>query len=149
MSAGKSLFDFPQSSYTVFPLLTLLSYFSPIPILVVLSAPSGIAAQFLTPLLAVALRKVSHGATTLEDSPQKAIVLLTGFYMVLVCILSATMSSTGQLLGNKTGYKNKEPRANKRSISTGLPHRMIATHEALYDIFPGKLSLNFMLESNH
>ncbi|KAJ7040569.1 hypothetical protein C8F04DRAFT_1391708 [Mycena alexandri] len=136
MSARQSLFDFPQSSYIAFPVLTLLSYFSPFPILIALSAPSGIAAKFLTPLLAVALRKVSHGATTLEDSPQKAIVLLTGFYMVLVYIFSATMSGTGQLLGNKTGYQNKEPRASKRSVSSGLPHRMIATHEALYDIFP-------------
>ncbi|KAJ7758034.1 hypothetical protein B0H16DRAFT_1689477 [Mycena metata] len=136
MSARKSLYDFPQSSYIAFPLLTSLGYLFSIPILVALSAPSGIAAKFLTPLLAVALRKVSHGATTLEDSPQKAIVLLTGFYVVLVHIFSGIMSATGQLLGNETGYKNKEPRANKRGISTGLPHRMIATHEALYDIFP-------------
>ncbi|KAJ6510978.1 hypothetical protein C8R45DRAFT_1207760 [Mycena sanguinolenta] len=45
------------------------------------------------------------------------------------------MSVTGQLLGNMTGYKNKEPRLVKRNITSGLPHRMIATHEALYDIF--------------
>ncbi|KAJ7932967.1 hypothetical protein B0H13DRAFT_2650624 [Mycena leptocephala] len=46
------------------------------------------------------------------------------------------MSATAQLMGNKTGYKNKEPRLNKRNLPPGLPHRMVATHEALYDIFP-------------
>jgi hypothetical protein len=30
-----------------------------------------------------------------------------------------------------------EPRLNKRNLPPGLPHRMVATHEALYDIFPG------------
>jgi hypothetical protein len=70
------------------------------------------------------------------------------------------MSAMGQVLGKKTGYKNKglslfeflpcdnssliklslEPRLNKRVITCGIPHRMIATHEALYDIFPGMCS---------
>ncbi|KAJ7248875.1 hypothetical protein B0H12DRAFT_713020 [Mycena haematopus] len=64
-----------------------------------------------------------------------AVALLTLFYVFSVFILSAIMSVTGQLLGNKAGYKNKEPRIAKRTIANGLPHRMIATHEALYDIF--------------
>ncbi|KAJ7167455.1 hypothetical protein C8R46DRAFT_1350460 [Mycena filopes] len=46
------------------------------------------------------------------------------------------MSAVAQLLGNRNGYKNKEPRLNKRTVTNGLPHRMLATHEALYDIFP-------------
>ncbi|KAJ7187267.1 hypothetical protein C8R46DRAFT_1342414 [Mycena filopes] len=139
MPASKSLFDFPRSSYIMFPLLTFLSYLSAIPILFALSGPSGLAAKFLTPLLLNALRSVSsHGTSTTEaeNNQQKAIVLLTAFYMACVYILSATMSSLGQLLGNGAGYHNREPRLNKRTITTGLPHRMIATHEALYDIFP-------------
>jgi len=46
------------------------------------------------------------------------------------------MSVTGQQLGNKDGYKNREPRQYKRCITSGLPHRMIAAHEALLEIFP-------------
>ncbi|KAJ7126169.1 hypothetical protein C8R44DRAFT_121239 [Mycena epipterygia] len=131
-----SLFDFPQTSYIVFPGLTFVSYLSPIPILSFLSAPSGPGARLLTPLISHALFAASNGAATPENSPQKAIALLTAFYLFAVYIASAIMSSTGQLLGNKTGYKNKEPRLNKRSLASGLPHRMVATHEALYDIFP-------------
>ncbi|KAJ6550875.1 hypothetical protein DFH09DRAFT_1168498, partial [Mycena vulgaris] len=44
------------------------------------------------------------------------------------------------LLGNKAGYKNREPHLNKRNLQSGLHHRMIATHEALYDIFPDNSS---------
>ncbi|KAJ7126178.1 hypothetical protein C8R44DRAFT_980030 [Mycena epipterygia] len=131
-----SLFDFPQTSSTVFPGLIFVSYLSPIPILFFLSRPSGLGARLLTPLLSRALFRVSNGAATPENSPQKAIALLTAFYVLAVYIGSATMSSTGQLLGNKAGYKNKEPRQNKRNLTSGLPHRMVATHEALYDIFP-------------
>ncbi|KAJ7101464.1 hypothetical protein B0H15DRAFT_816189 [Mycena belliarum] len=130
------LFDFPQSSYIVFPLATLGSYLSQIPVLAYLAAPGGLGARLVTPLLSRALVRVSHGAATLENSPQKAIVLLTGFYLASVYIGSAVLSTYGQLLGNKGGYKNKEPRFNKRSLPSGLPHRMVATHEALYDIFP-------------
>ncbi|KAJ6601170.1 hypothetical protein DFH09DRAFT_1020482 [Mycena vulgaris] len=137
MSASRrSLFDFPQTSYIVFPLVALGSYLSPIPILSFLSAPSGLGARLVTPLLSNALLKASNGASTVENNPQKAIVLLTAFYLAAVYIGSATMSSTGQLLGNKAGYKNKEPRFNKRNLPSGLPHRMVAAHEALYDIFP-------------
>ncbi|KAJ7760902.1 hypothetical protein DFH07DRAFT_426638 [Mycena maculata] len=134
-TSGRSLFDFPQTSYIVFPLLTFTSYLTPIPILSFLSAPSGFGARVLTPLLSRALIKASDGAPTVENSPQKAIALLTAFYLASVYIGSAVMSVTGQLLGNKVGYKNREPRFNKRNLS-GLPHRMVATHEALYDIFP-------------
>ncbi|KAJ7440327.1 hypothetical protein B0H11DRAFT_1827993 [Mycena galericulata] len=131
-----SLFDFPQSSYIVFPLVTFGSYLSPIPILSFLSAPSGLGARLFTPLLSNALLKVSDGTATVQNNPQKAIALLTAFYLASVYIGSATMSVTGQLLGNKTGYRNREPRLNKRNLPTGLPHRMVATHEALYDLFP-------------
>ncbi|KAJ7482734.1 hypothetical protein FB451DRAFT_1235945 [Mycena latifolia] len=131
-----SLFDFPQDSYIFFPLATLGSYISPIPLLSFLSAPSGLGARLVTPILSTALFKVSNGASTAENSPQKAIMLLTVFYMTSVYIVSAGMSSYGQLLGNKAGYRNKEPRFNKRNLPSGLPHRMVATHEALYDIFP-------------
>ncbi|KAJ7687856.1 hypothetical protein B0H17DRAFT_1300002 [Mycena rosella] len=101
-----------------------------------LAAPTGLGARLLTPLLSRALVAASNGASTAESSPQRAIALLTAGYVAAVYIGSAAMSSYGQLLGNKAGYKNKEPRFNKRNIPSGLPHRMIATHEALYDIFP-------------
>ncbi|KAJ6632232.1 hypothetical protein B0H10DRAFT_1976633 [Mycena sp. CBHHK59/15] len=137
MSASRgSLFDFPQTSYIVFPLVTFGSYLSPLPILSFLSAPTGLGAQLITPILSATLFKVTGGASTVETNPQKAIILLTVFYLSSVYIVSATMSSAGQLLGNKAGYKNREPRFNKRNLPSGLPHRMVATHEALYDIFP-------------
>ncbi|KAJ7248869.1 hypothetical protein B0H12DRAFT_712815 [Mycena haematopus] len=119
-----------------FPIITLACYLSAIPVLTLLASPTGLGAKILTPLLANALRRVSNGRSSVEQNPQKAVALLTLFYVFALFILSATMSATGQLLGNKTGYKNKEPRIVKRTITSGLPHRMIATHEALYDIFP-------------
>ncbi|KAJ7482721.1 hypothetical protein FB451DRAFT_1170582 [Mycena latifolia] len=78
-------------------------------------------ARLVTPLLSNALLKVSSGASLAENSPQKAIMLLTAFYMTSVYIVSAGMSSYGQLLGNKAGYRNKEPRFNKRNLPSGLP----------------------------
>jgi hypothetical protein len=135
------------------PLLAMGSYLSAIPVLSFLSSSSGMGARLVTPLLSAALHRVS-GATA-ESNPQKAIVLLTAFYLPSVYIVSAVMSVTGQIIGNKNGYHNKgllplqlllnlqsnnsheEPRHNKRNLS-GLPHRMVATHEALYDIFPGR-----------
>ncbi|KAJ7482706.1 hypothetical protein FB451DRAFT_1442330 [Mycena latifolia] len=123
------LFDFPQDSYIFFPLATLGSYISPIPILSFLSAPSGLGARLVTPLLSNTLLKVLSGASAAENSPQKAIMLLTAFYMTSVYIISAGMSSYGQLLGNKAGYRNKEPHFNKRNLPSGLPHRMVATHD--------------------
>ncbi|KAJ7932965.1 hypothetical protein B0H13DRAFT_1856575 [Mycena leptocephala] len=134
MSTQKSPFDWPQSAPIVFPIVVVSSYLSAIPILLFLSSPSGLGAQFLAPILSTALRRVSN--SNLESSPQKAIALLTVFYMFALYVCSAVMSATAQLMGNKTGYKNKEPRLNKRNLPPGLPHRMVATHEALYDIFP-------------
>jgi hypothetical protein len=84
------------------------SYLSAIPILLFLSAPSGLGAQFLTPILSTALRRVCN--SSLESSPQKAIALLTAFYMFALYVCSAVMSATAQLMGNKTGYKNKGTR---------------------------------------
>ncbi|KAF7340755.1 hypothetical protein MSAN_02104000 [Mycena sanguinolenta] len=134
---GKSLFDWPQStSPAPFPLLIFSGYLSTIPVLNFLSSPTGPVSQVLTPLLSKALHCASKGMSSIEESPQKAVALLTLFYVFTVFILSAIMSVTGQLLGSGEGYKNKEPRMNKRTVSNGLPHRMIATHEALYDTFP-------------
>ncbi|KAJ6535123.1 hypothetical protein B0H19DRAFT_1185026 [Mycena capillaripes] len=138
MSTAKSLFDWPRSNTTaiVFPIFVLSSYISAIPLISFLAAPSGPGATFLTPLLSHALRRVSNDASTLETDPRKAIALLTVFYMFTLYVCSAVMSATAQLLGNKVGYKNREPRLNKRNLPAGLPNRMVATHEALYDIFP-------------
>ncbi|KAF7340712.1 Membrane protein [Mycena sanguinolenta] len=137
VKSGKSLFDWPQSaSPAPFPLLIFSGYLSTIPVINFLSSPTGPVSQVLTPLLSSALHCASNGVSSIEQSPQKAVALLTLFYVFVVFILSAIMSVTGQLLGNEEGYKNKEPRMNKRGVSNGLPHRMIATHEALYDIFP-------------
>ncbi|KAJ6453945.1 hypothetical protein C8R45DRAFT_1192366, partial [Mycena sanguinolenta] len=119
-----------------FPLLIFSGYLSTIPVLNFLSSPTGPVSQVLTPLLSNALHRASKGMSSIEESPQRAVALLTLFYMFAVFILSAIMSVMGQLLGNEEGYKNKEPRMNKRTVSKGLPHRMIATHEALYDTFP-------------
>ncbi|KAF8213980.1 hypothetical protein K438DRAFT_1956081 [Mycena galopus ATCC 62051] len=136
MAFGKSLMDYPQNSSISFPIIVLACYLSAIPLLRFLSSPTGFGGRILTPLLSSALKKVSNGASSVESSPQKAVALLTLFYVFVIFILSAIMSAEAQLLGNKTGYKNKEPRLNKRNVTTGLPHRMISTHEALYDIFP-------------
>ncbi|KAF8146386.1 hypothetical protein K438DRAFT_2028277 [Mycena galopus ATCC 62051] len=128
--------DLPQSYAVPFPFIVLSGYLGVIPLVNVLSAPTGFGGRVLTPLLSSALQRVSNGASSIEGSPQKALALLTLFYVFVVFILSAIMSAQAQMLGNKTGYKNGEPRMTKRSITSGLPHRMIATHEALYDIFP-------------
>ncbi|KAJ6448863.1 hypothetical protein C8R47DRAFT_1171919 [Mycena vitilis] len=137
MASNKSPFDWPSSLPRIgMPLVTFSLYLSAIPVLRFLSAPSGFGANFLTPFLSSALRSVSSSSATLERNPEKAIALLSVFYMFMLYVCSAIMSATGQLLGNKgAGYKNREPRLNKRNLS-GLPHRMVATHEALYDIFP-------------
>ncbi|KAF8208055.1 hypothetical protein K438DRAFT_1754800 [Mycena galopus ATCC 62051] len=136
-AAGKSLMDWPRNFPFPFPFVDLASYMSGIPVVRFLASPSGFGAKLLTPLLANALRRVSsNSASSIESSPQRAVALLTLFYVFFVYILSAIMSATAQLLGNKTGYKNKEPRLNKRNLTSGVPHRMVATHEALYDIFP-------------
>ncbi|KAJ7482733.1 hypothetical protein FB451DRAFT_1170593 [Mycena latifolia] len=131
-----SLLDFPQSSYVIFPFWFLASSSSTIPLAFFLSVPSGLSAKLLIPLLSKTLFKVSNGVSTVEGNPREAIVLLTAVYMTSVYFISAGMSIYGQLLGNKAGYKNKEPRLNKRNLPSGLPHRMVSTHEALYDIFP-------------
>ncbi|KAJ6510977.1 hypothetical protein C8R45DRAFT_399975 [Mycena sanguinolenta] len=137
VKSGKSLFDWPQNtSPAPFPFLIFSGYLSTIPVLSFLSSPTGPISQVLAPLLSSALHCASKGVSSIEESPQRAVALLTLFYVFAVFILSAIMSVMGQLLGNEEGYKNKEPRMNKRNISSGLPHRMIATHEALYDTFP-------------
>jgi len=38
-------------------------------------------------------------------------------------------------MGNEYGYDNKAPRLAKLSLS-GLPHRMVASHQNLLEIFP-------------
>ncbi|KAJ7807377.1 hypothetical protein B0H14DRAFT_2609777 [Mycena olivaceomarginata] len=135
-SPSTSLCDFPQTSYIAFPLILSGGCLSALPILSYLAAPSGLGARLLTPVISSALRILSDDTSTVENNPQKAIVLLTAFYLFTVYMASVMLSNMGQLLGNKAGYKNKEPRFNKRNIPNGLPHRMIATHEALCDIFP-------------
>ncbi|KAK7028540.1 membrane protein [Favolaschia claudopus] len=136
--ASKSLLDWPRESTIstiFFSLGGLLIDLSAIPVSRFLSSPTGLSARFLTPLLSGTLLRVSNGASAIESKPLKAVALLSLFYVFGVFVLSAIMSVTAQLMGNKTGYKNKEPRLIKRHL-TGLPHRMVATHEALYDIFP-------------
>jgi hypothetical protein len=44
---------------------------------------------------------------------------------------------------------NSEPRLNKRTVAGGIPHRMVATHEALYDIFPGTWLPQSLLSGIH
>ncbi|KAJ7330366.1 hypothetical protein DFH08DRAFT_312702 [Mycena albidolilacea] len=135
-ASGKSPMDWSRESPIPFPFVVLSCYLSGIPLIRILSSPTGLGGRFLTPLLSSALHSVSDGASSVENNPQKAVALLTVFYVFVVYILSAIMSALAQLLGNKTGYKNKEPRLNKRTVAGGIPHRMVATHEALYDIFP-------------
>ncbi|KAJ7248874.1 hypothetical protein B0H12DRAFT_1123151 [Mycena haematopus] len=136
-ASRKSLFDRPHSSSPLlFSFLLVLGYISTIPILNFLSSPTGLVSQVLTPLLSIALHCVSNGTLSMERNPDKAVALLTLFYASAVFILSAIVSVSGQLLGTEEGYKNKEPRIVKRTIPSGFPHRMIATHEALCETFP-------------
>jgi hypothetical protein len=65
----------------------------------------------LTPVISSALRILSDDTSTVENNPQKAIVLLTAFYLFTVYMASVMLSNMGQLLGNKAGYKNKGSRA--------------------------------------
>ncbi|KAJ7248870.1 hypothetical protein B0H12DRAFT_712881 [Mycena haematopus] len=138
MTASRdSSFDWPKSSSPIlFPLLILFLDICTLPILNFLSSPTGLVSQVLTPLLSNALHCVSNGTLSVERNPEKAVALLTLFYAFAVFILGPIMSVTAQLLGNEAGYKNKEPRIVRRAITGGLPHRMISTHEALYDVFP-------------
>ncbi|KAJ7330386.1 hypothetical protein DFH08DRAFT_815295 [Mycena albidolilacea] len=112
------------------------SYLVATPLVNILSTPSGFGARTLAPVLSAVLLKVLNNTSSVESSPQKAVALLTLFYVFAVYVLSAIMSAMGQLLGNKMGYKNEEPCLNKCVITCGIPHQMIATHEALYNIFP-------------
>lgn len=57
------------------------------------------------------MRLQSTNAETRLDNPKWIFVLLTISYMFYIYIISAVMSSTAQLLGTKTGYKNEGPRS--------------------------------------
>ncbi|KAF8196264.1 hypothetical protein K438DRAFT_1825912 [Mycena galopus ATCC 62051] len=137
MSAGKSLLDWSRNYPIIpFPLGILAAFLSALPVVQFLSSPTGLGGRVLTPLLSTALQSLSGGASSVETSPQRAVALLTLFYVFVIFALTAIMSLTGQLLGSKMGYKNKEPRLNKRTVTSGVPHRMIAAHEALLEILP-------------
>jgi len=101
-----------------------------------MTAPTGPVFNFLTSHLSSALSAISGKPSTVHGDLKKAVVLLTAFYVLAVFILSSLMSIMAQVMGNEEGYKNKEPRFNKKYLPPGLPARMCATHDALFDIFP-------------
>jgi uncharacterized MAPEG superfamily protein len=140
---GSSLFDFPQSAgsaATAF-IVPILSWLSTIPVLYVLVKPEGVIEKTLVrPSLSYLLRvtagSLARSAITKDGEKQVLIIGVTILYVTMVYVLSGIVSVVGQSMGTKNGYKNKEPRHSKQQLGPGLPHRMVSTHEALYDIFP-------------
>lgn len=91
-----------------FPFLVFGSYLSAIPVANYLSKADGFASNYLVYPLVTALGRTNLSlSTAVNDDPRKLVVALTALYIFSVNIISGVMSVTGQLLGNKEGYRNK------------------------------------------
>ncbi|KAH7906789.1 hypothetical protein BJ138DRAFT_1161773 [Hygrophoropsis aurantiaca] len=71
-----------------------------------------------------------------EVDARTLLVAMSLFYYLGVYVLSSVMSVMAQIGTSYYPYNNREPRLHKYSLPGGFAHRVVATHDALYDFFP-------------
>ncbi|KAH7927233.1 hypothetical protein BV22DRAFT_1193720 [Leucogyrophana mollusca] len=99
--------------------------------------PAFIKLSGLFTRFSIASGIVQHGASDVGDfDARRLLMAMSLFYYLAVYVLSSVLSVVAQFGSSHLPYNNQEPRLHKYSLGGGLPHRVIATHDALYDFFP-------------
>ncbi|KAH7916369.1 hypothetical protein BJ138DRAFT_462389 [Hygrophoropsis aurantiaca] len=100
----------------------------------------ALSSTFIRTSISCAIARRDAGAIG-DISAQTLIASMSLFYFIAIYIVSSVMSVVAQFGSSLHPYNNEEPRLHKNSIQSGLAHRVIATHDGLYDIFPAIPSL--------